>query len=175
MTERRISTKMELLADIERNWVALNAVLDRLTVAQLTTLQDAQGWTVKDHIIHLMRWERSVVFFLQRLPRHEGLGVEEPLYLHGSDDAINAAIYRQTRDLALSDALAQFRETHQWLLKLLEPLSDADLQKHYRDYLPDEAGDRGDDRPAINVIYGNTAHHFAEHLRWIEALIGGPG
>jgi hypothetical protein len=57
------------------------------------------------------------------------------------------------------------------LLDLLQPLTDAELHKPYGHYLPDEPGD-GDGPPAINVVYGNTAHHFREHLGWIEALVG---
>ncbi len=60
-------------------------------------------------------------------------------------------------------------ETKQGLLAAIEPLTDADLQRRYRYYLPDEPGD-DDGPPAINVIYGNSAGHFAEHLAWIEAL-----
>ena len=170
MTDRQVTTKAELLADIERAWLALNAALDRLTETQMTRVTDAQGWTVKDHIIHLTHWERSVVFFLQGKPRHAGLGVDEAIYLKSADDEINAVIYQQRKDLPLSDALAQFRDAHQQLLTLLQPLTDADLQKPYRHYLPDEPGD-GDGPPAISVIYGNSAHHFAEHLVWIEALV----
>ncbi len=171
MTERRVTTKAELLADTERAWSALNAALDRLTEAQLTTLKDPQGWTVNDHVIHMTVWERSVVFFLQGKPRHAGLGVDEAVYLKGTDDEINAVVYQQRKDLPLADALAQFRDVHEQLLKLLQPLTDADLQKPYRHYLPDEPGD-GDGPPAINVIYGNSASHFAEHQGWIEALVG---
>lgn len=174
MNERRVSTKAELLSDIEQSWTRLDAALNKLTDSQLTTIQDAQGWTVKDHVIHLMRWERSVVFFLQGWPRHEGLGVEEAVYLKSPDDAINAVIYQQTKETSVSDALEQFRTTHQQLLKLLHPLTDTDLHKHYRDYLPEEPGD-GDGPTAINVIYGNTAHHFDEHLEWIEALVSKAG
>jgi hypothetical protein len=170
MNERRLSTKTELLSDIEQSWIRLDIALNRLTESQLTTIQDAQGWTVKDHVIHLMRWEHSVVFFLQGLPRHQGLGVEEALYLKGPDDAINAVIYQQTREVSFSDALAQFRATHQQLLQLLQPLTNTDLHKHYRDYLPEEPGE-GNGPPAINVIYGNTAHHFDEHLEWVETLV----
>lgn len=170
MNEQPVSTKTKLLSDIGQSWTRLDTALNRLNDAQLTTIQDAQGWTAKDHVIHLTRWERSVVFFLQGLPRHQGLGVEEALYLEGSDDAINAVIYQETREISLHDALAQFRATHQQLLQLLQPLTDDALQKHYRDFLPEEPGD--DDGPtAMNVIYGNTAHHFSEHLEWIEALI----
>ena len=170
MTERRVTTKAELLVDIERAWTSLNAALDRLTEAQMTMPQDAQGWTIKDHLIHLTFWERSVVFFLQGQPRHQALGVEEALYLKGNDDEINAAIYQQHKDLSLSETLAQLRNTHQQLLKVLQPLTDADLQKPYHHYLPEEPGE-GDGPPALNVIYGNSAHHFAEHLPWIVALV----
>jgi hypothetical protein len=173
MAEPNTLDKSNLLAAIDRSWIALNAALKRLTESQLTTIRDVQGWTVKDHIVHMTRWERSVVFFLQHLPRHDGLGVEETLYLQGSEDAINATIYRQASDLVLGDALLQFRENHRRLLELLAPLTDADLQKRYRDFLPDEPGD-GDGPPAIDVIHGNTAHHFAEHLGWIEALVNKP-
>lgn len=170
MTDRRVTTKVELLADIERTWSTLTAALDRLTETQMTTFKDAQGWTVKDHLIHLMYWERSVVFFLQGQPRHAGLGVEETLYLKGNDDQINTVIQEQHKDLPLSETLAQLHSTHQGLLKLLHTLSESDLQRPYRHYLPEEPG-TGDGPPALNVICGNSAHHFAEHLAWITALV----
>ena len=170
MSERQVMTKTALLADIDRTWTALNAALDRLTAEQMTTPKDAQGWTVKDHLIHMTAWERSVVFFLQGKPRHAGLGVDEAVYLEGKDDDINAVIYQQRQDLPLATALTQFRSVHQQLLQLLQPLTDADLQKPYRHYLPDEPGE-GDGPPAIDVVYSNSAHHFTEHLAWIEALV----
>jgi hypothetical protein len=169
MAERQMTTKAELLAETERSWSALNAAIARMTESQITTLKDEQGWTIKDHIIHLAAWERSVVFFLQGKPRHEGLGVDEAIYRKGDDDAINAVIQKQRSDMSLSQALAELRNTHAQLLALLEPLTDDDLSRRYRHYLPDEPGD-GDGPPAMNVIKGNSASHFAEHLAWIEAL-----
>ena len=164
-------TKAELLADIERTWAALNQWLERFTEAQLTTLRDQEGWSVKDHLIHLEAWERSVVFFLQGKPRYEGLGVEETMYLTRDMDRINAVIQKQRRELPLADALAQMRHTHEELLKLLEPLSDADLQRTYRHYLPNEPG-KGEGPTAMSVIVSNTSDHFTEHLEWIEVLVG---
>jgi len=169
MTKRPVNTKAELLATIEPAWVTLNAALDRLTDRQKTTIRDAQGWTVKDHIIHLAAWERSVVSFLQGQPRHAGLGVDEALYMNGSGDDINAAIFHERQEMPLVEAVAQFRNVHRQLMQLLAPLTDADLHKPYREYLPDELGD---DRIAIDVIYSNTTGHFGEHLDWIETLVG---
>jgi hypothetical protein len=169
MAKHVISTKAELLATIEPAWASLTTALDRLTEKQKTTIQDAQGWTVKDHLIHLAAWERSVVFFLQGQPRHVGLGVDQALYEHGSIEDVNAAIFQQRKDLPLAEATAQFHQAHAQLMQLLQPLTDADLQRPYRHYLPDEPED---DRSAIDVIYDNTAGHFEEHLEWIEALVG---
>lgn len=168
MSEKRVTTKAALFADIDRNWTALQAALEQLSPATMT-IHDDQGWTVKDHISHLYYWERSALYFLQGKPRHTGLEVDEALYLHGGEDAINAAIFQKQRHLSLGDALAAWRAVHQELLTALQPLTDDDLQKPYRHYLPDEPGD-GDGPPAMNVVYGNSAHHFAEHLAWIAAL-----
>jgi hypothetical protein len=165
-----VTAKAGLLADIESSWTALDAALNRLTEEQMTAVRDPQAWTVKDHVIHLTAWERSVVFFLQGQARHEGLGVDEAVYLRGNDDEINSVIFQQRHGLALAEALAQFRDVHQQLLNLLQPLTESDLQRPYRYYLPDEPGE-GDGPPALKVINGNSAGHFAEHLGWIEALV----
>jgi hypothetical protein len=170
MTEDRVTTKAALLEEIERAWAALNTELERLTEAQMTTLRDAQGWTVKDHLIHLAAWEQSVVFLLQGRPRHEGLGVEETVYLQGTYNDINAVIQQQHKHLPLTETLSQFRSTHQQLLTLLQPLTDADLNRRYNHYLPQEPREGGGP-PVIDLLYGNTAHHFGEHLAWIKALV----
>jgi hypothetical protein len=163
------SNKTDLLLAIDQAWREISAALDRLSEAQSTTIRDAQGWTVKDHVMHMAAWERSMVYFLQGLPRHAGLGIDATLYLEGSVDAINAAIQQQSQDFTLAAVRAELRDTHQQMMLLLYPLTDADLHKPYRHYLPDEPGE-GDGPPAINLIYGNTAEHFAEHLGWIQAL-----
>lgn len=170
MAQRRATTKAELLADIEQAWTALNAALDRLTQVEQTGPKDAQGWTVKDHLVHLAAWERSVIFMLQGKPRHAGLGVEEDLYLSKDYDRINAEIFQQHREQALDETMTQLNGTHQQMLELLQGLTDEDLHRPYRHYLPDEPGE-GNGPPALNIIYGNTAEHFAEHLEWITQVV----
>lgn len=178
MTEQQVITKAELLAAIEQSWSRFDAALERLSEDQLLLPTDPQGWTGKDHLVHISIWERSMVFFLQGKPRHEALGVEQQLYSQGSDDEINAAILKQRKDLPLIDVLAGLRATHRELMALLEPLTDADLHQRYRFYQPDEPGDRyywpeePDGPPAIALIYGNAARHVADHTAWIEALVG---
>ena len=163
-------TKAELMSEIESSWSKLDMALNRLREAQLTNPKDAEGWAVKDHLIHMAAWERSVVFALQGKPRHEGLGVDEELYLNGNDDEINAAIQKQTAKMPASEALAELRNVHSQMMNLLEGLSDEDLQKPYSHYLPNEPGEP-DNNPVLYKIHGNTANHFNEHLGWIQSLI----
>jgi hypothetical protein len=107
---------------------------------------------------------------LQGQPRHEGLGVAESVYLNGTFEDINEIVQQQHKNLPLADAITQLRDTHQQLLALLQPLTDDDLNQPYRHYLPHEPG-KGDGPPAIDLIYNNTADHFADHLTWIETLV----
>ncbi len=169
MSEERVTKKHDLIAHMDRDWTALTDALAQLSLETMTTIRDDHGWTVKDHLIHLYYWERSALYFLQGKPRHEGLGVTEEIYASDDADVINEIIFQQNRSLSLEEALAQLRALQPTLLAALEPLTDADLQKPYRHYLPDEPGE-GDGPPAMNVVYGNSAGHFAEHLAWIEAL-----
>src|SRR4051794_35728107 len=171
MAQRRIKTKAQLMEDIDRSWSALNEALDNLSDVQLTNSRDAEGWNAKDHITHMAAWERSVIYFLRGIPRHEAIGVSEELYMNESEDDINAAIRDQKKDLSVAEARAELSDVHRQLLDLLAPMTDADLLKAYKAYLPDEPGD-DDGRPAFDVIYGNSASHFAEHLGWIKSLVG---
>jgi diadenosine tetraphosphate (Ap4A) HIT family hydrolase len=173
MTEQPARTKSNLVADIKQNWTRLAGLLGGLTDAQLTTFRDAEGWAVGDHVLHLAQWERSAMFFLQGRPRHEALGVDEALYLEGSDTAINAVMYQHTQQILPGEALRRLSDTHHQLLALLEPLTDADLQKRYQEYLPSEPGAEGN-TTAFPVIASNSSEHYVEHLGWILTLVDRP-
>lgn len=166
---QEVTNKRKLMAAIDRDWALLTGALGQLAPADFTAHLDDQGWTVKDHVVHLAAWERSVLFLLTGRPRHAGLGIDAELYLSGGEDAINAAITAANKQISTDAALAELRVVHTELLAVLAPLDDADLQRRYRNYLPDEPGE-GDGPPVLSVVYGNTAHHYAEHLPWIEAL-----
>lgn len=170
--EKRIPTREELLQSINQSWDKLTTALDRLPEEKMTSAQDHQGWTVKDHVAHITAWERSVIFMLQGRERYQGLGVDEATYLSRDFDKINAKIYQQARNLSFERVLEQFRAIHSELFGLVEALMDDDLQRSYRSYLPESSKDE-DERLAVNVIYANTTSHYDEHLGWIETLARG--
>lgn len=162
--------KADLLAQIEASWTRLQRFVDETDASRLTESRDAHGWSVKDHLIHLAAWERSNLYLLRGQPRHEGLGVDEHLYLHGGIDQINAAISEQTSDRSLDEALADLRGTHEQLLSQLDRLSNADLQRPYSHFLPDEPGSDSGEPILLQVAVG-TYDHFEEHRPWMEAIV----
>jgi hypothetical protein len=54
---------------------------------------------------------------------------------------------------------------------LLNRMSDADLQRPYNDYQPNDPRDPDDNRPALDWVAGNTWEHYAEHMEWINQLL----
>ncbi|MCB8961540.1 MAG: ClbS/DfsB family four-helix bundle protein [Ardenticatenales bacterium] len=164
-----VTSKAALLAEIAASWQRLAALLDRLIDSPEKTAP-AEGWNARDHLVHLLRWERSVVFMLQGKPRHLGLGVTETTYEEGGEDEVNAALWQQAQAISLTEAIAQLRATHAELLQLLEPLTDADMARPYSAYLPAEPG-VAPDYLAMDKVYSNTVHHFGEHLAALEALL----
>ena len=100
------------------------------------------------------------------------MGVDEAVYLSRDYDRINDRIYRRSKNGALEGIIEQSRAVHAALLTSVERLTDADLQRPVRSFLP--ADSRDDDGRGIgDLIHANTADHYAEHLNWIEALVGG--
>jgi len=163
-------SKSELERRLDASWSLLEQRIDKLDERQLTSPADPADWTAKDHLAHLAAWERSMVYLLQGQPRHEGLGVEEAIYLDGDDDAINAVIQSATGDLPLADVLAVLRSTHEQLRALVASMSDEELQKPYSHFLPEEPGEDSGE-PILGRISGNGDAHFAEHLGYIEAIV----
>lgn len=162
--------KAELLGAMQEAWTSLNAYLDRLTPEQMADLRDAAGWTVRDHLIHLMAWERSGVLFVQGTPRFEGLGIDRELLLAGDFDKMNAAIQQLWKGLSVAETRAALSGVHAQLLRLVEAMSDDDLKKGLSEYAPSTSG-QYDARPISLLIYGDSTEHFQEHQQWIENLI----
>jgi hypothetical protein len=163
-------SKADLLGRIDTAWTSLQQFIDGTDEKLLTEPVDAEGWAVKAHLSHLAAWERAMLFLLQGRPRHEGLGVSEQLYLNDDVDAVNAAIYEQTKDRSLDEAVADLRTTHEQLIWEIEARSDTDLQQPYSYFLPDEPGEESGE-PIILRLAGNTYEHYEEHRDWMEAII----
>jgi uncharacterized protein (TIGR03083 family) len=162
--EEDAMTRKELVDRIERSWRELD---DLAGTADDESLRApvADGWTVKDHLVHLAAWEESLLALLEGRDRAAAMGAAG--MEDGGADTINAAVFEQHRDEAPDNALAGFRETHRRLLERLDELSDEDLSRPYSHFQPGTE----DERPVCGWVAGNTFEHYAEHLSYIRPAL----
>ena len=152
---------------IEESWRELNSLVESLGPSGLT-LTGADGWAVKDHLIHIAAWEHSLLALLEGTDRREAMGVGPGV---DETDAINAAVWSMHRSKSPEQALDYFHQTHALLMKRLAGMSDSDLRLPYNHYQPNEPRDDSDNRPALDWVAGNTYEHYAEHTDWIRQVV----
>lgn len=169
MTDRP-TNKQEALGVMAREREALEKLIEPVTDAQLTA-PGAEGWSVKDHLMHIAVWEQGIVALLNKQSRYAAMGLtrDEWEMADPDFDKKNGLLHERTKSRPLSDVRAAFRDSHAQMLEVLGRLTEDDLLKPYAYYAPDE--DDGDKRPVFSWIAGNTFGHYAEHREWIQAII----
>src|SRR2546430_8928713 len=162
--------KAELLQDIERSWASLDDLVTGLSEPELTR-HGSDGWSVKDHLAHLAAWNLSLVALLEGRDRDAALGVWD---VPTEVDTVNDLLHRRYLDLVMDEVMALEVGSRQMVRDALAGLTDADLQRPYTYFQPNDPGpDR--DRPVLGWIRGNTDEHADEHVGYIRALVGSPG
>jgi uncharacterized damage-inducible protein DinB len=156
-----------LLPPVDKGWAELDALVDSLGPIGLTKV-GSDGWAVKDHLVHIAAWEHSLLALLDRRDRRAAMGVSKTAE---DTDAINAEVWSLHQSKTPEQALAYFHETHALLMAFLSRLTDADLQRPYNDYQPDDKRDPSENRPVGDWVAGNTYEHYAEHIGWINRLV----
>jgi hypothetical protein len=165
MTQTKLpKSSDELMADIEREWNALLAVVDRLTPEQMTT-PDEGGWTPKDNLAHLGEWMNVLIgYHIDKRPSHEVLGVA-PEVIEGWDmEVINPVLFERNLERSTAEVLADLRSVYNELVKKLSSMPFEDLMKPRR-------ADDPEKRPLLLWVLGDTTEHFEEHRETIEKML----
>jgi len=170
MNDEWPESKAEFQQQLADAWSQLQQTLDSLTEEQMTGRTDAAGWTVKDHLAHLIPWEQGMIALLRYEPRYAAMGVD--VAQHENEDELNEGLRTPYRSTSLTEVRERLRETHEALSALVASLGPDDLFKSYSHYQPDETGDEGGE-PVIRWVVGNRSGHYLEHLPWIQRLASG--
>lgn len=174
MTDDWPASKTEFQAHLRDAWSQLQQTLDSLTEEQMTKRTDGAGWTVKDHLAHLIPWERGMIALLKRQPRYSAMGVDLETVQRNDEGELNRILRAQQASASLADVRERLRRTHEGLSALVESLQPDDLLKPYSHYQPDEPGEDSGE-PVLRWVVGNSSGHYLEHLPWIQRLAGGGG
>jgi hypothetical protein len=169
MASNNMQVNKRLLEDIDKSWKALENHLSRLSETQITTIRDKSGWSINDHLAHLEAWENSVVYFLLGKPRYQGLGIEEAIFNNGTIDEINNHIHNSRKGQSYTQLITQLKTTHEKLISLISPLTDAELTKPISSFQPETIDN--DNRKVIDIIENNSSGHYGEHLDWIKLIV----
>jgi len=161
---------LKLGTAIDAAWQELQAFLAVVTADQAAK-RDPAGWSVADHVAHLAVWEDSVTILFQGGRRHEGLGLEEPVYAAGDYDLMNERIRARTEGATLQEAMRSLQGSHARLMAALAGLGEADLEAKVCEFFPQAP--RKDGRSLARIVWDISGGHFADHLAWMRELVSG--
>jgi hypothetical protein len=158
----------ELVDRVQIEWAALEYAVASLTASQLLA-PGPEGWSVKDHLMHIGDWEKATTAVLRRRPQYEGFGINEETYSGLADDldGLNDILYRRSVAVSIEEVHARRRRAHADTLTALSSLTDEDLHKSIAEY----GGTPQNTRRLLEKIAGDTYAHYAEHTVWINQLL----
>jgi hypothetical protein len=171
------SKKQEFLEHLDQAWEELQRTLDGFSAEQMTQRRDAVGWTVKDHLGHLVSWEEGITALLRRQPRWEAMGVDAALAETRlsplTEDELNQVMRDQMQALSLDEVRERLRVANAELTALVQSMPPEDLLRGYSHFAPEEPGEETG-RPVLGWVAGNSSAHYEEHLPWMREIAEGP-
>ena len=147
---------LQVLSDQHASWLTL---LERVGDERMTIPGVEGDWSIKDILAHVIWYEREMV------------GLLDERTLAGSDlwklphAERNALIYQQNRDRSLEDVLNEAATTYPQLLRLVEGLSDAELND------PRSFTNMPEDWLPWQLIAENTYDHYRDHGLSIQSWL----
>ncbi len=168
------SNKAEFQDQLQQSWSELQRTLDGFTEEQMTQRTDQVGWTVKDHLSHLVSWERGIIALLKKEQRWQAMGLDPDVVRRRTEDELNQVMRDRDSAVTLAEVRGRLEQAQEELTALVGSMDPEDLLRTYSHYQPEESG-KGSTAPVLGWVVGNSSAHYQEHLPWIRDLAGGAG
>lgn len=139
--------KHSLLTKIREERRAFDALVGRLTDEAISAPMFPGGWAVKDMLLEIAGWERSLVDRTTGARRDAG---EAPA---------------GAQSLSPAEARAESQAAHAALVAHVEDMSEADLQDPYR-------WEWADGRPLVHVLDTGSRERYHAHTEEIARHLG---
>ena len=165
MTEQWIpKDKHELMSAIEREWILLRAVAEKLTDRQMSS-PDEGGWSPKDNLAHLTEWMKVLMgYHLDHRPSHEVLGISPEAVKDWDINIINPLLFEKNCERSRQDVLDEMMQVYRQLTNKLDSMSFENLMAPRHPEDPEK-------RPLVLWVLGDTIEHFEEHRKTIEKTV----
>jgi hypothetical protein len=160
-----IATKQQFIDYTTANWHELVAYLDGLTEVQWLGPQDSAGWSVKDHVSHLTRWDRAEIELLRNgVPVQQTAGISDAVWNSGSGEAMNEEI----RQSASADSIEQVKTDRDaaWrdLVVLMNGLTEEHMRRHGGEAEQPDAN-------LFQILAAYLGSHYTEHLAHLKTFV----
>jgi hypothetical protein len=142
--------KMELVQAVSVSHRKIEDTLEKISPDKMEISSSSGEWTVKETLVHLTFWERTLLEDYSRLKRGEPL-VE--LQGDGAMDTVNGATLLKAKTMPLAEVLEDFNSTFQQLTDWLAGLDPGELDRPFM-YGMSLGG----------FIQEDTWKHYDEHL-----------
>jgi hypothetical protein len=152
-------SKAELIKRISDSYLSLDTFLKELDNNKMVNSKNRDGWSIKDFVIHIAKWENGITFLLNKKKRWEGMGVAEAVFKNGAN-AINNELYEKHKNESPDHARLILRNANDNLMKKIDELNEEELKLPYKHYDPDSDFTE----PVWGWIAGNTFGHITPHL-----------
>lgn len=130
---------------------------------------DTAGWGIRDHLAHVIAWERALIAVLRGGSTPEALGYSREEYEAMDTDVLNQQLVERARGEPLASVVRQMGEVRHELLDVLEALSDSQVETRFEDVRRWEAPNEPT-WTAWDWLMAYAPAHDEEHARYIQAL-----
>lgn len=161
------TNKAELLAYTEERWRAFVACTDGLSDAQWTGPIDPAGWSVKDHVAHIVHWTRAEIALLRhRTPLQQSAGISDAAWNTGDHDLINEEVRQKTINESPAAVRAERDRISPKLIETVSRFSEEDFARPAAEFGLDEEG-----KSLRTVLTEYHGDHFEEHRGYIAKIV----
>lgn len=156
----------ELLEYMTHYWNGFVSASDAVPDDAWLTSVDAEGWTIRDHVSHVVVWVvGEVELFATGTPIRETLGIPDEVWTSEDPDAVNRWIRQSRMNATPAELRAERDQVFPKLIAVVAGMSESDLAQPAR-----VSGLEDSDRPLLLVISEYCGLHYDDHREQIERL-----
>lgn len=160
------TNREELLAYMQHQWDAFVRASDSLPDDVWLSAKNADGWSIRDHVGHVMLWTQAELPLLTNgTPIPQNAGIPDDVWNSPDNNAVNEWFRTKLQTMSPAEIRAQRDRDFPKLVEAVSTFSDEDLQNPAR-----VSGLEDSDRPLLLVMSENYGLHFDDHRNQIETL-----
>ncbi len=153
--------KQDLIQRIRNERDGLRTLLGNLSEDEMLIPTEENAWSVKDHVAHIVVWEKRLVEWLDVVEKGDVPQQLPPGMTWDDLDRWNEQTFEENRERELKEVLADFNHFAEEVVQAVEAIPEKLLMR--ADSLAWRSGS-----PLWEMVAANTFGHYPEHREAIK-------